>query len=233
MPGYNFTDRLRTVLSLARIESRDLGHEYVGTQHILLGLIREGEGVGAAILTNLGVDVAELRTKIEQTGERGKGTGRTPDLPYTSRAKKVLELAMAESRDLRFDYVGTGQLLLGLLREEKGIAAEALTDCGAQLEIARLELLRLTPPENQSGQMEELESVLEQYPDDNQIRTIVRGLSLKVDALTVLADLDALPPTVIVELLAGLDALHRAWGGSGLRIESEQLGSATRRRVSV
>jgi ATP-dependent Clp protease ATP-binding subunit ClpC len=144
MNGYNFTERVRKVLAMAREEAARLHHEYVGTEHILLGLIREGEGVAAAVLQNLSVDLDEVQQKIEETVKKGKSAQTTgPDLPYTSRAKKVLELAMSEARELNHSYVGTEHLLLGLLREEKGIAAQVLTDAGVNLEAARAETLRL------------------------------------------------------------------------------------------
>jgi ATP-dependent Clp protease ATP-binding subunit ClpC len=129
---------------MAREEAARLHHEYVGTEHILLGLIREGEGVAAAVLQNLNVDLEEIQQKIEETVKKGKAAAATgPDLPYTSRAKKVLELAMTEARELNHSYVGTEHLLLGLLREEKGIAAQVLTDAGVNLEQSRAETLRL------------------------------------------------------------------------------------------
>ena len=156
MNGYNFTERVRKVLAMAREEAARLHHEYVGTEHILLGLIREGEGVAAAVLQNLNVDLDEIQQKIEETVKKGKAAQATgPDLPYTSRAKKVLELAMAEARELNHSYVGTEHLLLGLLREEKGIAAQVLTDTGVNLEAARAETLRLlgneSPQANAGG----------------------------------------------------------------------------------
>ncbi|HEX9565925.1 MAG TPA: ATP-dependent Clp protease ATP-binding subunit [Gemmatimonadaceae bacterium] len=144
MNGYNFTERVRKVLQMAREEAQRLHHEYVGTEHILLGLIREGEGVAAAVLQNLNVDLDEVQQKIEDTVKKGKAVQATgPDLPYTSRAKKVLELAMSEARELNHSYVGTEHLLLGLLREEKGIAAQVLTESGVNLDAARSETLRL------------------------------------------------------------------------------------------
>jgi ATP-dependent Clp protease ATP-binding subunit ClpC len=152
MNGYNFTDRVRKVLQMAREEAARLHHEYVGTEHILLGLIREGEGVAAAVLTNLNVDLEEIQQKIEETVKKGKSAAAAgPDLPYTSRAKKVLELAMSEARELNHSYVGTEHLLLGLLREEKGIAAQVLTDAGVNLEQARAETLRLLGSEMPSA----------------------------------------------------------------------------------
>ena len=144
MNGYNFTERVRKVLAMAREEAARLHHEYVGTEHILLGLIREGEGVAATVLQNLSVELDEIQQKIEETVKKGKAAQTTgPDLPYTSRAKKVLELAMSEARELSHSYVGTEHLLLGLLREEKGIAAQVLTDAGVNLDAASAETLRI------------------------------------------------------------------------------------------
>src|SRR5450432_2292504 len=153
MNGYNFTERVRKVLAMAREEAARLHHEYVGTEHILLGLIRGGEGVAAAVLQNLSVDLDEIQQKIEETVKKGKAAQTTgPDLPYTSRAKKVLELAMMEARELNHSYVGTEHLLLGLLREEKGIAAQVLTDAGVTLEQSRAETLRLLGSDLPQGQ---------------------------------------------------------------------------------
>src|SRR5437667_318774 len=152
MNGYNFTDRVRKVLQMAREEAARLHHEDVGTEHTLLGLIREGESVASAVLTNLNVDLEEIQQKIEETVKKGKAAAAAgPDLPYTSRAKKVLELAMSEARELNHSYVGTEHLLLGLLREEKGIAAQVLTDAGVNLEQARAETLRLLGSEMPSA----------------------------------------------------------------------------------
>jgi ATP-dependent Clp protease ATP-binding subunit ClpA len=148
MNGYNFTDRVRRVLQLAREEAARLHHENVGTEHILLGLIREGEGVAAAVLTNLNVDLEAIWERIEETVKPGRaGAQADPDLPYTSRAKKVLEFSMSEARELNHRYVGTEHLLLGILREEKGIGAQVLTEAGVSLEEARREVLRLLATE--------------------------------------------------------------------------------------
>jgi ATP-dependent Clp protease ATP-binding subunit ClpC len=152
MNGYNFTERVRKVLAMAREEAARLHHEYVGTEHILLGLIREGEGVAATVLQNLSVELDDIQQKIEETVKKGKAGQTTgPDLPYTSRAKKVLELAMSEARELNHSYVGTEHLLLGLLREEKGIAAQVLTDAGVNLDAARAETLRILGTEMPPG----------------------------------------------------------------------------------
>src|SRR5688572_27625368 len=144
MNGYNFTERVRKVLAMSREEAVRLGHEYVGTEHILLGLAREGEGVAAAVLQALNVDPPTLIATIDRLLKkpaRRQNVG--PDLPYTSRAKKVLELAMTEARELNHSYVGTEHLLLGLIREEKGIAAQVLLDEEVTVAVARAEVLRL------------------------------------------------------------------------------------------
>jgi ATP-dependent Clp protease ATP-binding subunit ClpA len=147
MHGYNFTERVRKVLAMSREEAVRLGHEYVGTEHILLALIREGEGVAAAVMDSLSIDREAVIDLVEATVKRGKSaTG--PDLPYTSRAKKVLEFAMTEARELNHSYVGTEHILLGLLREAKGIAAQVLNDAGLDLEAARAETLRLLGTES-------------------------------------------------------------------------------------
>ncbi|HSH45404.1 MAG TPA: ATP-dependent Clp protease ATP-binding subunit [Longimicrobiales bacterium] len=134
---------MRKVLAMAREEAIRLQHDYVGTEHILLGLIREGEGVAAAVLMNLNVDLEQIHERIEESVKKGKATIALGELPYTSRAKKVLEYAMAEARELNHSYVGTEHLLLGLLREEKGIAAQVLNSLGLVLEDARGETLKL------------------------------------------------------------------------------------------
>jgi len=141
--NYNFTDRVRTVLSMAREEAIRLQHDYVGTEHILLGLIKEGDGVAAAVLTKVNVDLEQIHERVEEAVRKGKATIALGELPYTSRAKKVLEFAMAEARELNHSYVGTEHLLLGLLREEKGIAAQVLNSLGVTLEETRAETLKV------------------------------------------------------------------------------------------
>jgi ATP-dependent Clp protease ATP-binding subunit ClpC len=131
------------VLSLAREEATRLRHDYVGTEHILLGLIREGEGVAAAILTNLNVELQALKERIESRVDRGKSQMTAEEVPYTTRAKKVLEFSVAEARNLKHSYVGTEHLLLGLLREEKGLAAQVLGEMGVSIEMARQETIKL------------------------------------------------------------------------------------------
>lgn len=156
MNGYNFTERVRKVLAMAREESANLHHEYVGTEHILLGLIDEGDGVAATVLQNLSVELDDVKSTIESVVKRGAPGNRTgPDLPYTSRAKKVLELAMLHARKLNHAYVGTEHLLLGLLAEQKGIAAQVLNDKGVTLDAAVEETLRILGTEMPTGPREQ------------------------------------------------------------------------------
>jgi ATP-dependent Clp protease ATP-binding subunit ClpA len=163
MNGYNFTERVRKVLALSREESARLHHEYVGTEHLLLGLIREGEGVGATVLQNLDVNLDELQDRIEEIVKKGNASVVAgPDLPYTSRAKKVLELAMGQASDMKHRYVGTEHLLLGLIEEEKGIAAQLLADLGVTLGLAREETGRILGTEMPREQPAGLERFVRQ-----------------------------------------------------------------------
>src|SRR5688500_12087924 len=142
--GYNFTEQVRKILALARQEADGLRHEYVGTEHILRGVLGGGGGGAAAVLGNLGVSSNGIRQKIEETVSAGRAdTRNSPDLPYTTRAKKILEFSLEESGNLAHDYVGSEHLLLGILREEKGIAAQVLQDAGVTEGLARAEVRRL------------------------------------------------------------------------------------------
>ena len=201
MNGYNFTERVRKVLAMAREEAARLHHEYVGTEHILLGLIREGEGVAAAVLQNLSVDLDEIQQKIEETVKKGKAAAATgPDLPYTSRAKKVLELAMGEARDLSHGYVGTEHLLLGLLREEKGIAAQVLTDAGVNLDAAKAETLRLLgtemPQGGATGATQAAPGAVPAQPGKGEKKSKTPALDHFCRDLTQLASDNQLDPTI-------------------------------------
>ena len=138
MSGYNFTDRVHKVLQFAREESVRLHHEYIGAEHVLLGLLREGEGVASAVLAKLDVDLQELRAAVAGGLKPGRPDASIgPDLPYTSRATQVLEASMTEARELGSSYVGTEHLLLGLLRAPRTPAAAALGKVGVTLERAR------------------------------------------------------------------------------------------------
>ena len=126
-----FTDRARRVVVLAQDEARDLNHNYIGTEHILLGMLREGEGVAAAALHELGISLESARQRVEEIIGRGKQEPAAGHIPFTPRAKKVLELALRESLQLGHDYIGTEHILLGLVREGEGVGVQALTQLGA------------------------------------------------------------------------------------------------------
>lgn len=138
-----FTDRARKVMALANQEALRLDHEYIGTEHILLGLVKEGLGVGANVLKNLNVDLVTVRTEAESYLEHGPDMIRTGKLPQAPRAKRVIEYAIQEARALKHNYVGTEHLLLGLLREQDGVAAQVLMNLGLNLEHVRTETLML------------------------------------------------------------------------------------------
>jgi ATP-dependent Clp protease ATP-binding subunit ClpC len=138
-----FTDRARKVMALANQEAQRFNHEYIGTEHILLGLVKEGSGVGATVLKNLDVDIKKLRLEIEKHVKSGPDMVTMGKLPQTPRAKKVIEYAIEEARSLNHNYVGTEHILLGILRESEGIAAQVLMDMGLRLEEVRQEVLNL------------------------------------------------------------------------------------------
>ncbi len=138
-----FTDRARKVMALANQEAQRFNHEYIGTEHILLGLVKEGSGVGATVLKNLDVDIKKLRLEVEKLVKSGPDMVTMGKLPQTPRAKKVIEYAIEEARSLNHNYVGTEHILLGILRESEGIAAQVLMSCSLKLEDVRQEVLNL------------------------------------------------------------------------------------------
>ena len=137
------TDRARKVMALANQEAQRLNHEYIGTEHILLGLVKEGSGVGANVLKNLDIDLRMVRLEVEKLVKSGPEMVTMGKLPQTPRAKKVIEYAIEEARNLNHNYVGTEHLLLGLLREHDGVAAQVLMNLGLKLEEVREEVLNL------------------------------------------------------------------------------------------
>ncbi len=138
-----FTDRARKVMGLARQEAQRFNHQYIGTEHILLGLIQEGSGVAANVLRNLEVDPEKIRVEVEKIVQDGPTMVTMGQLPFTPRAKKVLELASEEASNLRHNYIGTEHLLLGLIRENEGVAAQVLMNLNLKLEDVREEVLEL------------------------------------------------------------------------------------------
>ncbi len=138
-----FTERARKVLALANQEAQRFNHEYIGTEHILLGLVKEGSGVGANVLKNMGVDLHKVRMEVEKLVKAGPEMLTMGKLPKTPRAKKVIEYSIEEARNLNHNYVGTEHVLLGLLREQDGVAAQVLMNLGLKLDEVREEVLNL------------------------------------------------------------------------------------------
>ncbi|MEI7836158.1 MAG: ATP-dependent Clp protease ATP-binding subunit [Planctomycetota bacterium] len=138
-----FTERARKVMAMANQEAQRFNHEYIGTEHILLGLIKDGSGVGANVLRSLNVDLPKVRMEIEKLVKPGPNTVTLGKLPQTPKAKKVLEYAIEEARNLNHNYVGTEHLLLGLLRETDGVAAQVLMNLGIKLDEVRGEVLNI------------------------------------------------------------------------------------------
>jgi len=138
-----FTERARKVILLAKEEAKRFNHDYIGTEHILLGLIREGEGVAAAVLQKLGLSPEKIRLEVEKLVQSGPSTMVSGDIPFTPKAKKVIELAMEEARSLGHNYIGTEHLLLGLIREGEGVASQVLMNLGLDLNRVRNEVIAL------------------------------------------------------------------------------------------
>lgn len=271
MTNYNFDADVRNALRHAREEAARLHHEYVGTEHELLGLIRDESSRGVSVLARLDVVPDRVRAMVEESVKKGKAKEKPdPSLPYTSRAKKVLELAMTASEHLKHDYVGPEHLILGLMAEANGIAAQVLADCGVTLDRALDAVVDLTgaahpgpwtPPKTIRGS-EGLSVVIDsgaiisaqldvvaahagapvhagaelttETPLQAQLRREYDLDSLtRADRFAVIAELDVVPPEVVVELLAALDMMHRVWGGAGLVIESHTVGTTDPASSSV
>lgn len=137
-----FTDRARRVVVLAQEEARTLNHNYIGTEHILLGLIHEGEGVAAKALTELGIALEGVRAGVQEIIGEGQEAP-TGHIPFTPRGKRVMELALREALHLGHNYIGTEHLLLALIREGEGVGAQVLTKLGAELNRVRQQVLQL------------------------------------------------------------------------------------------
>ncbi|HUU29215.1 MAG TPA: ATP-dependent Clp protease ATP-binding subunit [archaeon] len=194
-----FTERVRKVLSLARDEAGRLHHDYIGSEHILLGLIREGEGVAAAVLNQIGLDLETIRIKVEEMVKPGGSTLTIGDVPYTSVAKRVLEYAIEEARAMKHSYVGTEHLLLGLLREDSGMAAKVLSSLGVNAELVRQETIKLLGGENfesSAGEHEQSSSSLGDAEAKLGKKTKTPALDHFCRDLTELAREEKLDPTI-------------------------------------
>ncbi|HZK49066.1 MAG TPA: Clp protease N-terminal domain-containing protein, partial [Thermoleophilia bacterium] len=165
-----FTERARQVVVLAQEEARDLKHNYIGTEHLLLGLLREGDGVAARVLSTLDVSLEDVRGEIMRIVGEGEHEAQG-QIPFTPRAKKVLELALREALSLGHNYIGTEHILLGLVRESEGVAARIMNDLDADADRIRQEVMRvLSGPSRRSqkpgvpaGQAKKSSKVLDQF----------------------------------------------------------------------
>src|SRR4030081_362155 len=146
-----FTDRARQAMQVANQEAQGGSHEYIGTGHILLGLVKEGSGVAANVLKNLDIDLRKIRLEVEKIVQAGPDMVTMGKLPQTPRAKKVIEYSIEEARNLNHNYVGTEHLLLGLVRDD-GVAAQILMNLGVTLKDVRTAVLRLLGQDTISGQ---------------------------------------------------------------------------------
>jgi ATP-dependent Clp protease ATP-binding subunit ClpC len=147
-----FTDRARRVVVFAQEEARLLDHNYIGTEHILLGLVHEGEGVAARALDSMGIGLVEVRQAVEEIIGRGQHAS-SGHIPFTPRAKKVLELSLREALQLGHTYIGTEHILLGLIREGDGVAAQVLVRLGAALDRTRLQVIQMLHGSLEAGAM--------------------------------------------------------------------------------
>ncbi len=217
-----FTERVRKVMYLAREEAGRLQHDYIGTEHLLLGLIREGEGIAANVLTNLGLDLEVIRQTVESMVAAPGSTLTLGEIPFTPKAKRVLELAIEEARQLGHNYVGTEHLLLGLIREGEGVAARVLQELGVDRKKVRDETLRLlggptpgkapeeekseTPALNQFGRdLTQLARELKLDPiigRENEIERVVQVLCRRKKNNPVLIGEPGVGKTAIAEGLA-------------------------------
>jgi ATP-dependent Clp protease ATP-binding subunit ClpA len=244
-----FTDRARRVVVLSQEEARLLGHNYIGTEHILLGLVREGEGVAAQVLEALGVDLANVRRKVEEIiGERDDRP--SAHIPFTPRSKKVLELALREALQLGHNYIGTEHLLLGLVREGEGVAAQVLVALGADLSVVRRKVIEVLaggaagspgPPATPHAQFlagmrgpalvaaparVRAGEMLERSID----RIVFRRFTVSASRVLLLAESEAMrlghPDVRVAHLLLGLVVEGEGRGGRALAAAGVDLGRA-------
>src|SRR6516165_3265955 len=183
-----FTERARKVLTLAQEEATRFNHNYIGTEHLLLGLVREGEGVAAKVLSNLGVELNKVRSAVEFIIGRGDRIV-LGEIGLTPRAKKVIELAVDEARRLNHHYIGTEHLLLGLVREGEGIAANVLESLEVNLEKARAETLRaLSEKSKESGlQQSQVDMQSVQAPGEESTASIRQSIQDEDDRVRELS----------------------------------------------
>ncbi|MFP6621609.1 MAG: ATP-dependent Clp protease ATP-binding subunit [Pirellulaceae bacterium] len=194
-----FTDRARKVMQLANQEAQRFNHEYIGTEHILLGLVKEGSGVAANVLKNLDVDLRKIRLEVEKLVQSGPEMVTMGKLPQTPRAKKVIEYSMEEARNLNHNYVGTEHILLGLLREQEGVAAQVLLNLGLKLDEVREEVLNLLGhglEEGEGGERPDREGTSAEAPSGKSGKSKTPALDSFGRDLTELAKQNKLDPVI-------------------------------------
>jgi ATP-dependent Clp protease ATP-binding subunit ClpC len=191
-----FTDRARNVVVLAQDEARLLNHNYIGTEHILLGLIHEGEGVAAQALDLLGISLAAVRQQVEEIIGRGQQAP-SGHIPFTPRAKKVLELSLREALQLGHNYIGTEHILLGLIREGKGVAAQVLVKLGGNLDRVRQQVIAL----------EQENPTTEELPPAARRRTVRTHTSGAAEAFAHAERESAVLAAKLEEILSRLDSI--------------------------
>ncbi len=218
-----FTERARKIIILAKEEARRFNHDYIGTEHILLGLIREGEGVAAAVLQNMGMSLETIRLEVEKLVQPGPTTQILGDIPFTPRAKKVLELSAEEARSLGHNYIGTEHILLGLIREGEGVASQVLMNLGLDLDMVRNQVMHFlgsaTPGYGQTQKVKTKTPALDAFGRDlthlareskldpvidrrNEIERVIQILSRRTKNNPVLLGEAGVGKTAIVEGLA-------------------------------
>ena len=197
-----FTDRARRVVVFAQEEARTLNHNYIGTEHILLGLIREGEGVAAHVLGSLNISIEAARKQVAEIVGRA---GRPPagHIPFTPRAKKVLELSLREALQLGHDYIGTEHILLGLIREGEGVAAQVLDRLGASLEATRATVVAV---------LEGRPLPTEAEPADRIVPVVAAAHGLTPDTVEQVRAILALPADEEFRRLSDLVSLADSFG---------------------
>jgi Clp amino terminal domain, pathogenicity island component len=185
-----FTERARKVMVLAQDEARHFNHNYIGTEHILLGLVSEGSGVAAQALSSLGITLEAVRSQVESIVGYGEGTG--SQIPFTPRSKKVLELALREAMQIGHNYMGTEHLLLGLVRENEGVAARVLSNLNVDPGRVRREVLRRIGEEPESDPLDEAETEAagNRMSFRGRVESLEIGVRVEGKALALLVDLD-------------------------------------------
>jgi len=203
-----FTDRARRVLVYAQEEARDLDDAFIGTEHILLGLIREGDGVAAKALDALEISYDVVREKVSELNELAPNSSSSSP-PFTPRAKKVMELSLREALQLRHSYIDTEHLLLGIVRQDDGAAVRILQDLGVEMSDIQAQVVQLMPSLSNREDGEPTAHV--QY-DGTMFRGVVRAVGEQLRPDLVAADLDALASTIADDLF---NRLRQSWAEAG------------------